>query len=401
MTETFSPAVIWDQTICNLPGAHLLQTWEWGYSKSHFSWQPMYVIWRQDGAFSLLYDKDLSEYSRNVKSRPNQYENIVATALILQRNIPIGGFAKRMCVLYVPKGPLVDWAYSNQYQKILSDLQNIARQRGAIFIKIDPDVRIGTGIPGLPDEIPDAVGETLIQQLRSRGWLFSQEQVQFRNTCLLELSATEEQLLARMKQKTRYNIHLAEKKGVIIRYGGLSDISTFYQMYAETSLRDGFIIRDENYYQVVMRTFLANPVTNTQGLPIMQPLIAEVDGKPVAAVVIFIFAGKAWYLYGMSRVEHRAKMPNHLLQWEAIRLAKRLGCHVYDLWGAPDQFEDGDPMWGVYRFKEGFGAKVVRHIGAWDYPVQPIMYRLYTQTLPNLLNILRQRQKHRTQRMVG
>jgi lipid II:glycine glycyltransferase (peptidoglycan interpeptide bridge formation enzyme) len=93
----------------------------------------------------------------------------------------------------------------------------------------------------------------------------------------------------------------------------------------------------------------------------------------------------------MSTAAHREKMPNALLQWQAICRAKAAGCTVYDLWGAPDEFSEEDPMWGVYRFKEGLGAQVVRTLGAWDYPVQPRIYRWYTQVLPRILAVMRRR----------
>jgi lipid II:glycine glycyltransferase (peptidoglycan interpeptide bridge formation enzyme) len=131
------------------------------------------------------------------------------------------------------------------------------------------------------------------------------------------------------------------------------------------------------------------------------PLIAFVDGAPVAAVIIFHFAGKAWYLYGMSRVKHRDKMPNYLLQWEAILRAKADGCAIYDFWGAPDQFIETDSMWGVYRFKEGYGGDVTRYIGAWDFPVNKPFYKLYTQLLPKLLNLMRQKGARRLQQSVS
>ena len=127
-----------------------------------------------------------------------------------------------------------------------------------------------------------------------------------------------------------------------------------------------------------------------------EALIAEVGGEPVAAVIILRFAGTAWYLYGMSRALHREKMPNHLLQWEAIRRAKAYGCQVYDLWGAPDEFSEEDPLWGVYRFKEGLGGRLVRTIGAWDLPVQPGYYRLFTQVIPRLMEWMRWRGVART-----
>jgi len=85
----------------------------------------------------------------------------------------------------------------------------------------------------------------------------------------------------------------------------------------------------------------------------------------------------------------REKMPNYLLQWEAMRSAREKGCTVYDLWGAPDTFDPNDPMYGVYRFKEGLGAEVVRTVGAWDYPVSSFLYFVYQQVIPRLLNVTR------------
>jgi lipid II:glycine glycyltransferase (peptidoglycan interpeptide bridge formation enzyme) len=153
------------------------------------------------------------------------------------------------------------------------------------------------------------------------------------------------------------------------------------------------VIRDQAYYQALWFTMM------DAGLA--EPLIAEVEGQPVAGVVIFRFAGRAWYMQGMSRPAHREKMPNYLLQWEAIRRAKAGGCRVYDLWRAPDDFTESDPLWGVYRFKEGLGGQVVRHIGAWDQPVRPLSYQLYTRLLPRMLDLMRRRGKERTRRLIG
>jgi peptidoglycan pentaglycine glycine transferase (the first glycine) len=125
-----------------------------------------------------------------------------------------------------------------------------------------------------------------------------------------------------------------------------------------------------------------------------------VEGEPVAGMVIFRFAGKTWYLYGMSRWLHRDKMPNYLLQWEAIKKAKAAGCDTYDLWGAPDNFVETDPLWGVYRFKEGLGGTVHRYLGAWDLPLNRIMYRIYSKTLPGLLDIMRKHGKASTRRVI-
>jgi lipid II:glycine glycyltransferase (peptidoglycan interpeptide bridge formation enzyme) len=206
---------------------------------------------------------------------------------------------------------------------------------------------------------------------------------------IIELNRPLEELLAGMKQKTRYNVRLATRRGVQVRLGKTNDLDLLCQMYAETSLRDGFTIRNKKYYHIVWSEFIEAGMA--------EPLIAEVEGEEVAGVIIFRFAHRAWYLYGMSKRVHREKMPNYLLQWEAIKRAKDASCAVYDLWGAPDDFIEGDNLWGVYRFKQGLGAEVVRFIGAWDLPLNPVVYRLYTQMVPRLLALMRRRGKRQIQ----
>lgn len=127
-----------------------------------------------------------------------------------------------------------------------------------------------------------------------------------------------------------------------------------------------------------------------------EPLLAEVEGEPVAGLIILRFAGRAWYMYGMSSLEHREKMPNYLLQWEAMLRAKEAGCLTYDLWGAPDEFVENDSLWGVYRFKKGLGGEVVHYIGALDLPLNRILYNLYTKAIPPLMAQLRRRGKAKT-----
>jgi peptidoglycan pentaglycine glycine transferase (the first glycine) len=168
-----------------------------------------------------------------------------------------------------------------------------------------------------------------------------------------------------------------------------------YKMYAETSVRDGFVIRDENYYMTVWKMFMQS----TQ--PSAVPLIAEVDGEPVAAIFVFMFAGRAYYVYGMSQGVHREKMPTYLLQWEAMKHAKAHGCLTYDLWGAPDVFDESDSLWGVYRFKEGLGGEVVRTLGAYDFAPNKFWYAMYSDVMPRVLDFMRSRGKERTRQTLG
>lgn len=349
----------WNAAIQRLPAPHILQTWEWAQCKQPFGWHTLPHQWGHEAA-----------------------------AMVLQR----AATRLRFKILYVPRGPLLDWSNDDLRLRVLADLQELAHRQRAIFIKIDPEVILGTGIPGAEGSQEHDLARRVIAGLRQLGWQPSNEQIQFRNTVWLDLTGDEDQWLARMKPKTRYNIRLAEKKGVVIRRGDETDLPLLYQMYAETSVRDGFVIRPREYYLTIWQTFLQ------QGMAF--PLIATVAGEAVAALMLFCFGRRAWYLYGMSRNQHREKMPNHLLQLAAMRLAKSQGCTQYDLWGAPDEFTESDPLWGVYRFKEGLGGTVIRTIGAWDYPAKPLLYRLYTVILPRLLDLMRRRGKTRTRQEI-
>jgi lipid II:glycine glycyltransferase (peptidoglycan interpeptide bridge formation enzyme) len=361
-SRTIAAQEEWDGAVSRLPGAHVLQSWEWGECKARVGWSVERRLWeRQDS-------------------------QIAAAAQILRRTIRIGPFSA--AVLYLPKGPMLDWRDREVCESVLSDLETIAHKESAIQLKIDPDLVAGGYRPDSGQSPADPAGEETIRLLRRRGWRFSGEQVQFRNTVLLDIRPEEDALLANMKQKTRYNIRLAEKRGVVVRPGSGEDLPALARMYAETADRDGFLIRSEEYYLDVWSAMLR------AGLA--QPLIAEVDGLPVSALILFHFADRGWYFYGMSRALHREKMPNQLLQWEAVRWLRARGYAYYDFWGAPDDFIESDPMWGVFQFKLGFGGEVVRSAGAWDFPGSPLRYGVYHRLLPRLLDLTRFFSRRRT-----
>jgi peptidoglycan pentaglycine glycine transferase (the first glycine) len=367
----------WNDIVASLPLAHLLQTWEWSQVKIKYGWEGLPFIWELK------------------KEKP------VAAAMLLKRSIPVAGFAKKMCVFYIPKGPLMDWSDVELRTRVLDDLSIFAKRQGAIFIKIDPDVVLGTGIPASDQSVEFENGQAVRSGLETSGWRFSQDQIQFRNTVLVDLTPSEDEMLGRMKQKTRYNIRLAQKKGVTVRTAAVGDLPLMYRMYAETSVRDGFLIREQGYYQTVWQGFGAVPPSADPHQPFTESLIAEVDGDPVGAVSLFYFAGQAIYLFGMSRETHREKMPNYLLQWEAMRRAKSVGCRIYNLWGAPDEFHSGDALWGVFRFKEGLGGFVSRTLGAWDFTPNPLLYKMYTGVLPRVMDIMRLRGKSKTKQSIA
>jgi lipid II:glycine glycyltransferase (peptidoglycan interpeptide bridge formation enzyme) len=346
-TRTISDSQEWNERLSTLPYAHVLQSWHWGeFKQVTTGWTPARLAFERDGA-------------------------TVALAQVLTRRE--GPYA----VSYVPKGPALEYADTELRGRILGHLLEFARQQGAIFLKIDPDVVSGIGL-----EETNPLGRAFVDDLSAAGWRFSREQIQFRNTVQIDLTQDEETLLANMKQKTRYNVRLAGRKGVTVREGTLDDLDLLYDLYAITAGRDRFTIRPLDYYRQAWGTFIE------AGLA--QPLIAEYDGKALAHVVLFKLGKRAWYFYGASSNEERNRMPTYLLQWEAMRWAKAQGCTIYDLWGAPDDFDDpDDPLAGVWRFKSGLGGQVVRHVGAWDYPLKPTAYWAYTRAMPVALNTMR------------
>jgi peptidoglycan pentaglycine glycine transferase (the first glycine) len=279
---------MWNSIISHLPNPHFLQTFEWGQVKAKYGWTPIYAVWFADGSFTIT-------------SQPADIHitTPIAACLILKRAIPIRGFTARFSVLYAPKGPLLDWSNDLLRTRVLSDMQSFAKKQGAIFLKIDPDVILGTGTPGADDAVEESGGVVVQSELTRRVWIYSSNQVQFRNTVLIDLEPSEEDMLARMKQKTRYNIRLAEKKGVSVREGTAEDFPMLYKMYAETSMRDGFVIRDQDYYRTVWTTFLKPSIVH--GAPSVIPLVAEVNNEPVAGLFLFIFGERAYYVYDPPR----------------------------------------------------------------------------------------------------
>lgn len=289
---------------------------------------------------------------------------LTAGAQILFRNLPFG--LGRLA--YVPKGPMMDWTDATQAEHLINALDQAARSEGAIALTIEPTMR-------------DTPSHR--EQLRSLGFHpapFSA--VQPRRTLVVDLSQDEDDILMAMKSKTRYNIRLAGRKGVSIREGKREDVSVFTDLLEATADRADFGIHPPSYYEDAYKLFVPKGWARL--------LLAEVDGEEVAGLMVFALPPRSWYFYGASSTAHRDKMPTYLLQWDAMRWAKSIGCTTYDLWGVPDEDEEtleneftqrSDGLWGVYRFKRGFGGDLVRTAGAWDRVLAPLRYRLYKGAL--------------------
>jgi lipid II:glycine glycyltransferase (peptidoglycan interpeptide bridge formation enzyme) len=333
VVEQRDEQLAWDESVADTPGGHLLQSWAWGELKACFGWRVQRV------------------------AAPD------ALAQVLFRSLP-GGMGT---IAYVPKGPLVDFADAASTRALLDAIRPLAREQRAICLKIEPDLK---------DD------PALAKRLRALGFHPSPQVIQPRRTILVDLTADEDDLLQRMKQKTRYNVRLATRKGVAVRAGSEADLPSFYELMEATARRDGFGIHTSAYYEAAHQLFVAPG----QG----QLLLAEYEGRLLAGLVVLGLGGgsrTACYMYGASSDEHRNRMPAYLLQWEAMLWAREQGFREYDLWGVPDEDEStleagftkrSDGLWGVYRFKRGFGGRLVRTIGAWDLVYAPLRYRLYS-----------------------
>lgn len=315
---TSPSAGAWDALLQLHPEAHLLQTPAWGEFKARHGWQAEALV-RGD-----------------------------AGCLILFRS-PLPGLR----LAYVPRGPIGRWP------ALLDDLVDLCRRRGAFALIVEPDI-----------DDPHA------DELARRGFKAGARTVQPRSSLVVDLAGTEDEVLARMHQKTRYNIGLARRKGVVVRPWG--DPKAFAEMLRRTGDRQDFGVHTPAYYRDAYEVF------HPRGE--CEILLAEVDGEPLAALMVFARGHGAWYFYGGSTESHRDRMPTYLLQWEAMSWARRCGALRYDLWGVPDasaeELEAGfqtrtNGLWGVYRFKRGFGGHLVRTAGAWDLPLRPSLYRLY------------------------
>lgn len=257
---------------------------------------------------------------------------------------------------YVPKGPL-----GEAWGTLWPELDSLCRARGAVFLKVEPDLK----------EEGEEAGNRLEGRFRP-----SPHAIQPRRTLVVSLEGTEEELLARMKQKTRYNVRLALKKDVVVH--PWTDVDAFHEMMQVTSQRDRFGVHSLAYYQRAYALF--------HPLGACELFVAEYEGQPLAAIMVFSCGKRAWYLYGASSDLERNRMPTYLLQWEAMRWARQKGCTQYDLWGVPDadletleaEFpQRSEGLWGVYRFKRGFGGELRRAAGAWDRVYKPLPYALY------------------------
>lgn len=315
--------------------SHILQSAQWGKVKS--AWTNEFVIVRDEQG------------------------KIEGTMSILIRKIPMFPCT----FMYAPRGPVCDLHNIEVLKKLTDGAKEIAKKYNAMTLKIDTDTPAS-----------DTGYADIMKQLgyKLKNNYYNLEGVQARFLMRVDLKdKTEEELLQSFHHKTRYNIRVAIKKGVKIKVGTREDIPTFFELMKTTGERDGFVIRDIDYFYRMYdclgkycRIFLAYAGEDEEHM------------ECVSGTMAGLYGNKCLYLYGASGNKYRNYMPNYLIQWEMIRWSMENGCTVYDLRGVPGIIEDeNNPIYGLYKFKKGFAGEATEMIGEFDLAIKPLWQKLF------------------------
>lgn len=328
--------------------------------------------------YEIITEKTLSEYEAFVQSHPKgnfaqsflwgkqkpmwRWQavavrgtdgKIKGTLALMTRPVPVIG----RTLMYGCRGPVCDLDDRETLSQLIEGARALARENRAYVIKIDPDV---------PSSNTHFAG--LLHELGFRGKEGGKnfEAIQPRYVFRLNVEGkTEDELLAGFHQKWRYNIRLAERKGVTVRICGKEMVPAFSELMLTTGVRDGFVTRKPAYFEAML---------DNLGGHCRLYMAFDPAGTPIAGTLAIHYGDKVWYLYGASSNEHRNLMPNYLLQWRMIQWAVETGCRVYDFRGVSGDVSEDNPLYGLYRFKQGFGGEFTEFIGELDLVLSPVVY---------------------------
>jgi len=348
--------------------ASFLQTGFWGAFKAAAGWKP-------------------SHFRLEAEGLPG------STLLVLERRLAPGfSFA------YLPHGPSVDPGEERRgafLAELARALKGFLRSDCA-FVRFDPPWELREPIPGGAEEKSGGEGEGTgtvrvapigVSRPPVGAPLRKAADVQPPDTVILRVDRTDEELLAGMKAKWRYNIRLAEKKGVTASRESVAApdgtllpdaLDVFYDLYAATSERDRIGIHPKAYYERLFALALGRRAAGgPDAAPDVGLWVARHEGEALAAIITVFRGKRGVYLFGASGDAKRNLMPAYALQWAAMRAAREAGCAEYDFYGIPPTDDPSHPMAGLYRIKTGFGGEIVRYPGCWDAPTRPLAYAAY------------------------
>ena len=309
------------------PKGNFAQSWLWSKQKPMWRWDAV-AVRGEDG-------------------------KIKGTLALMTRTVPIF----RRALMYGCRGPVCDLDDRETLAQLLDGARALAKQYHAYVIKLDPDV---------PSSNTDfaAMLHSFGFQSKEGGKNF--EAIQPRYVFRLNVEGkTEDELMAGFHQKWRYNIRLAQRKGVTVRICGKEMIPAFSELMLTTGVRDGFVTRKPEYFAAML---------DNLGEHCRLYMAFDPNDTPIAGTLAIAYGDKVWYLYGASSNEHRNLMPNYLLQWRMIQWAVERGCRVYDFRGVSGDVSEDNPLYGLFRFKQGFGGEFTEFVGEMDLVLSPAAY---------------------------
>ncbi|MCX4249366.1 MAG: peptidoglycan bridge formation glycyltransferase FemA/FemB family protein [Bacilli bacterium] len=301
---------------------------------------------------STMWGKVKELWEQEVILLKNNKFEIIASMSVLIRKIPIFGY-----LMYVPRGPVGNIENKETLKYFREKIDELNYHYHAFVIIIEPNI--------------EDKNEQFKELAKSLGFLVNNQAMNFsdciqaRHNFRLNLKdKTQEEIMSNFSSKTRYNIRLAEKKGITVKRVGLDGLDDFFKLMEITGKRDCFGIRKKGYFKKIMDSFKE----------CSEIYIAYYNDLPLASSLTINYAKKMTYLYGASSNEYRNLMPTYLLQWTMIKDAIESGCNLYDFRGVSmDQGDTG----GLYRFKKGFGGDFIELIGEIYIPFKPIKYKMF------------------------
>jgi peptidoglycan pentaglycine glycine transferase (the first glycine) len=329
--EIISDRDQWNRFVEASPAGNITQTFEWGELRDALGGDVLRLGALESG-------------------------ELLGTMLVVVGRAPL----LRRPYLYAPRGPVVNDPSDPALTALCAEAERQGRRRGAFMLKVEPSVADG-----------DAAWLAALRRLGFRCNPFATHP---RRSWLLDIRPSEEELLTGMKDKWRYNIRLAGRKGVTVRPTTTpEDLDTFYALSQETAARDGFFIHPKQHYADILQLYGARDAGVL--------LLAEYEGTPIAGLIALKCGPVATYMFGASSNLHRNRMPNHLCQWTAIQWAKARGCATYDFRAIAEVLDPTEDLYSLYTYKQGFGGYSVLSLETHDRPLNAPVYWLYQRSL--------------------
>ncbi len=309
----------YENFIASHPKGHFLQSYAWSKQKPEWTWEGIFV----------------RDESGSIKGAMS----------VLIRKAPYTPYS----IMYAARAPVCDIHDKETLLELTEGARKLAQKYNAYCLKLDPDVVVDD------EKFPEIMAE-LGYKRRDTGKNFSGIQPRF----VFRLNTdgkSEEELMASFHSKTRYNIRVAERKGVVVKLCGTEAVEDFSSMMLETGVRDGFVVRSKDYFENMLKNLGDS----------CRLYMAYSGDIPIAGTLAIHYGDKVWYLYGASSNKYRNFMPNYLLQWNMIQWAVELKCRIYDFRGVSGDLSEDNPLYGLYRFKKGFNGDLVEFTGEYDY----------------------------------